>query len=124
MRTDHSTIWFHCMGGAMWLAGAGFAICWMVRAGGLIWPAVAFSLWVTVLAAAFVIAAFVIADSETGKALPVKAIAYTSLKHGLLSGLVVLLGSLFVEFWPVTASMACLFAIGRSFESDSGIAYN
>jgi hypothetical protein len=102
----------------MWLVGAGLAVCWVLRAGGLIWPAAAFSLWATVLTGAFLVA-----GSETGKALRAGGIVYTALKHGVLSGLVVLLGSLFVEFWPVTVSMACMFAICRGFRSAESPAY-
>jgi len=118
MRTVQSKVWLQGMVGVIWLAGAGATAGWMLHSGGIVWPPVAFALWVTLLGMAFLLA-----RSEEGRTFAAGRFVLTAAKYGAVSGLMMMLGTLFMEYWPVTVSMACMFAVCRGFEGKRASAY-
>ena len=114
MRSIHSKIWFQSLSWIFWLAAAGASVAWTMHGGGLIRPA-----------AAFAIATMGLSVAQLSPRAVSKQYAWIrAAQYGAASGIVLLLGTLFVEFWWVTVSLACMFAIGRGFNSDETPAYS
>ena len=114
MRSIHSKMWIQSMGWIFWLAGAASAAMWTIHGGGLVRPAAMFAVAITALGVVLL-----------SRGLAVKGTSWMeAAQYGAASGLVFLLGTLFVEFWWLTVSLACMFAIGRSLRSDDTRAYS
>ena len=114
MRSIHSKIWLQSLGWTFWLAFAIASAAWTMHNGGLVRPTAAFAVAITVLGIAML----------SPKRVKSRRSWLRAAQYGLASGLVFLLGTLFVEFWWVTVSLACMFAIGRGLSSYDAPAYN
>ncbi len=118
-RIDRSRLWLRSLGAVCLLAGAGLSAVWMVHGGGAVRPLAAFAVWATGLS--FIM---VRAVAETSDSPPTMREMVRALRYGGYLAIGLALGTLFCEYWPITVSMAFLFAICRSFkQSDDTAAY-
>jgi len=118
-QIDRPRFWLQCLGAAAWLAGAGVCAAWMVHGGGAVRPIATFVVWATGLC--FVM---VRAMARTSDSAPTMAEMVRALRYGGYSAVALALTTLFCKYWPVTVTMAFMFAICRSFkESDDTAAY-
>lgn len=117
MRVDHGTnrsgSWLPWLAAAAWIGGAGVSAAWIFETGGVVKPIAAFAGWT---AALFI---FMFALAAKSSASPKMAALAQALRFAGFSVTALLLGILFVEYWPVTLSMACMFAICRGVESEA-----
>ena len=118
MRTAQSKLMLQCAGGAAWAVGAGLSAAWMLRGGGVVRPLASFLAWATALC-------FVefLALEDKKHRVSLSEVTKRAVRYGSLSVLGVALGTLFLEYWPVTVTMAFMFAICRSFKEEDSPAY-
>ena len=119
MRTAYSKMVLQGLGGASWLAGAGVAAGWMLNGGGIARPVAFFAAWAMAVSGIFFYASD---EREVGRSK--MGLTVTVALCGAVSVILLLLGTLFMEFWPVTLSTAFLFAICRTFKSEDDPAYS
>jgi hypothetical protein len=119
MNNDRSRFLLQLLGGVCWLCGAGLSAVWMLHGGGAIRPLACFAVWATGLC--FVM---VRALARTSDLAPTLREMSAAIRYGGYSVVLLALATLFCEFWPVTVSMAFMFAVCRSFkDSDDTPAY-
>ena len=107
---DRSGVLLPWLAAAVWIGGAGVSAAWIFETGGVIKPIAAFGGWTVALF--LVIFALANRSSASWK----MAAMAQALRFAGFSVIALLLGILFVEYWPVTLSMACMFAICRGIE--------